>query len=74
MVRAKFKVQSIEKTGEGDSSGATITLWPVVSGSEENEQFFKYTPAGSIVLSTINPGAAEQFEVGGEYYVDFLQA
>jgi len=71
MVRAKFKVQSVD--AKEDGSG-TITLEPVTSGSEENDAFYKWTPGGSIVLSTINADAVSQFEVGNEYYVDFTSA
>ncbi len=73
MVRAKFKVTAIEpNTGGGD--GKSITLFPVTGGSVENESFYKYTPGGSILLSTINEEAAKQFEVGKEFYVDFSEA
>lgn len=57
-VRAKFRVTSIKPGSEG----ATINLSPVTSGSAENDQFYKWTPGGSIVLSTINPEAADQPE------------
>jgi hypothetical protein len=69
-VRAKFKVtrKDIQEHGE------TITLKPVVGGSPENEKFFKYTPSGEMLIGTINPDAASQFEVGKEYYIDFTKA
>ena len=71
-VRAKFKCMDKSKPdGEGCS---TIRLEPVYCGSEENKQFFRWTPGGQISLSIINPSAAEQFEVGKEYYVDFTAA
>lgn len=44
------------------------------SGSPENKQFYKWTPSGSIILSTINPNAAKEFAEGKEYYVDFTVA
>lgn len=69
-VRSKFKVQSVTST----EAGAAIKLGPVVSGSPENAEFFKYTPAGEISISTINPAAAEQFKPGAEFYVDFTPA
>ena len=69
-VRAKFKVESITST----ENGASIELRPVISGSEENEKFFKWTPGGSIQMSTINEAAAEQFKPGAEFYVDFIKA
>lgn len=69
-VRAKFRVESIIKR----QSGSTIELWPVTSGSKENEQFYRYTPGGRIELSTVNDEAAKRFEVGKEYYIDFTPA
>lgn len=69
-VRAKFKVASLTKTEHGDS----IRLQPVTSGSPENAEFYKWTPCGQIELSTINPEAAKQFEIGKEFYVDFTAA
>jgi hypothetical protein len=71
-VRAKFFVTDIEENTEDGS--ATITLAPVVGGSSENDSFYKYTPGGSISLSTINAAAARQFQSGKEYYVDFTPA
>jgi hypothetical protein len=72
MVRAKFIV---EFKGDNHRGGySTIKLMPVTSGSEENKTFYKWTPGGSIELSTVNPEAAAGFEVGKEYYVDFTLA
>ena len=70
-VRAKFKVHMKNDT---EGSGTTVYLVPVVGGSSENEQFYKYTPGGQIQLSTINDDAAAEFEIGKEYYVDFTLA
>jgi hypothetical protein len=68
MVRAKFTVVSVNsKSGE-------VILEPVYSGSEENKMFYEYTPAGKIVLVTVNEKALKEFEVGKEYYVDFILA
>lgn len=68
MVRAKFVVVAI------DLVAGRITLNPVTSGSKENEEFYKYTPGGQIVLDTINEEAIKGFEIGMEYYVDFTKA
>lgn len=76
-VRAKFKVESITPLVGGDerpTPEATIRLRPVVSGSKENEAFYRWTPGGEIVLSTVNGNAVKHFEVGKEYYVDFTLA
>lgn|SRR3990167_959950 len=69
-VRAKFLVVSKEPFNDG----FTIHLRAVYDGSEENKDFFKYTPAGNISLSTVNNSAADKFEMNQEYYVDFTKA
>lgn len=66
-VIAKFKCASVSKT----ENGADIQLYPVVSGSEENERFYKATPAGQLHLSTVNSEAAAYFEPGFEYLLTF---
>lgn len=72
MVRAKFKVDSVEPNGDGSS----IKLSAVVGGSnsEENDEFFNATPFGVIDMGIVNAKASEQFEVGKEFYVDFTLA
>lgn len=69
MVRAKFKVTAITHYIDY----AKVELNPVTSGSEENKQYFSYTPSGKIEMN-IKSAAIEQFEVGKEYYVDFTPA
>ena len=54
--------------------GTDVVLRAVTSGSEENDKFFQYTPSGEITLFIKNEIAAEQFEVGKEYYVTFDEA
>ncbi len=51
-----------------------IALTPVYVGSKENEQFFRATPGGQIILNIVNPEAAAAFEQSKEYYVDFSPA
>ena len=65
IVRAKFYVNTVDK------ENGRVELWPVTSGSPENEQYYKWTPAGNIVLQTINDHAIQQFTQGKEFYVDF---
>lgn len=72
VVRAKFKVRSVEETPNAE--GAIIVLEPVINGSPENEQFFKWTPWGELRMGTVNMQAAAQFIPGKEFYVDFTQA
>lgn len=90
MVRAKFKVQKIERTSHMRSLGKndkgaeawepcelhTIVLQPVYSSDPEHENrtFWNASPSGEIRLGTINEQAWSQFELGSEYYVDFTPA
>jgi len=69
MVRAKFYCTEVQP--QSDQDGYSINLSPVISGSAENKEFYKWTPGGSISLSIVNKAAALQFEVGKNYYVDF---
>lgn len=70
-VRAKFVV--VEKTSPTtDVDACEIKLQAVVGDCEENKSFFKYTPFGRIDLGVLNPAAANQFVVGREFYVDFI--
>jgi hypothetical protein len=46
----------------------------VVDGSAENKEFFKWTPSGSLTLSSINTAIADQLAVGAEYYIDISPA
>lgn len=74
MVRAKFKCVAKTPYHEGDEShkdGSRLKFEVVTSGSEENDNFFKWTPSGILDMGTVNEGAASQFEVGKEYYLDF---
>ena len=55
-------------------NGSQLSFSPVYSGSEENKEFFKYTPGGMVYFNVLNEAAAANFEVGKEYYVDFSPA
>jgi hypothetical protein len=84
-VRAKFTVDNIARhlRGHHDEDGEyivdeaqTITLTPVYSEDpdSENRLFWEATPAGKIELNTVNREAWEQFELGQEFYIDFIPA
>ena len=62
MVRAKFKCDKKIANCEGFQ----IFMSPVINGSPENEEFYKYTPGGQLSLGTVNPKAAEQIVEGKE--------
>lgn len=74
MVKAKFRVN--HKAQPDGADYVTIHMSPVYSDdpNSENKKFWDYTPAGTIQLSTTNLKAAEYFEIGKEYYVDFTEA
>ncbi len=69
-VRAKFAVDSVTYTKDAGS----VKLTPVISGSEENKQFYRWTPGGSISLEVVNLDAVRQFVPGNAVYVDFTPA
>lgn len=72
MVRAKFRCWSVIPSSDG---AFNIELHAVTEdSSEENKTFWKYTPAGSVTLSTVNKAAADYYEPGVEYYLDFTKA
>lgn len=77
-VRAKFVCNSYETAlqhgqhGKSPTECRTVKLSAVYDGSEENKRFFRFTPSGSISLGTLNPEAWKVFDLGGEFYVDFI--
>jgi hypothetical protein len=76
MVRAKFLCtqKAVNVSFKGGAEYASIKFQPVMGGSDENKLFWTYTPSGNLDMSVVNKEAADKFEVGKEYYVDFTQA
>lgn len=76
MVRAKFKVESYETHLDHQTKDElrNIKLTPVTNNSDENKQFFRWTPFGKIEIGTLNPEAWKNFPLGAEVYVDFTLA
>ena len=77
-VRAKFTCTG-KKEWPGDADGpfVNVELSPISAmdgGPEENKIFGEYTPSGKIEMGLTGGGlrAAEQFEIGKEFYVDFI--
>lgn len=66
-VKAKFTCTEVRQTLHGNS----VSMKPVVSGSKDNEQFYKHTPGGAIELSIVNPALDGFFRPGTEYEVTF---
>ena len=74
MTRAKFICNAVSKSKHWDGSGRfvyTAKFSPVMSGSEENKQFYAATPSGTIELAQFNE---DVFEPGRNYFIDFSEA
>lgn len=78
MVRAKFKVESIQDSTDADEKvfSQRVILRPVYSDdpSHENHAFWSATPTGMVDMWITNPAAFKQFVQGAEYYIDFTRA
>lgn len=73
-VRAKFKCTHKQDAGE---NGVNLRLEAVYGNGDpnhENSKFFRWTPSGTLTMGVVNPAAAEQFDEGQEYYLDFTPA
>lgn len=75
-ILAKFKCQEVAKvsTGQKDADGnelcqAKVQLFAV--SDDANKQWSKWTPSGSIVMVISNEAAANAFEPGKIYFVEF---
>lgn len=82
-VRAKFYVKSKHEmlTGGEPKTLTEVKLAPVYvspgersAGNTENEIFGKATPQGEVSMTIANKAAADRFELGKAYYVDFTPA
>ena len=68
--RCKFKCMSKTQMVQG----FRVQFSPVTCGSEENIEFFKWTPTGTFEFGTINETIADQFVPGEDYYIDIIPA
>jgi len=66
-MRCKFVCEKNEPNAD---NGSQLVFRAVTSGSQENEEFFKYTPCGQLTLGVVNENAAKEAVEGQEYYVD----
>ena len=71
-VKVKFNVSELTKFGNG--GGGKVVLMPVVGDSDENREFWKYTPSGKLEMVIDNPEAYKQFEEMGEFYLTIEKA
>ena len=68
-LRAKFRVDELEGNAE-----FTVKMSAVTGGSEENNDFNKYTPCGYFEMYVDNPKAKDFFIKGEEIYFDMTKA
>ena len=74
-VRAKFVVQQVTEFSTSDPEGQVqVKLFPVTRTDGEVEDFWKYTPTGTLEMTITNRSAADQFKAGKAFYVDFTEA
>jgi hypothetical protein len=74
-VRAKFRCTRVGTVHcGGEQFQEEVSLSPVSSGSEENKEWSKYTPSGSITMNITAEGAVGVFKPGKEYFVEFTPA
>lgn len=68
-------ISNVPNGAQDDNDRAsTITLRPVMDGSEENKNFYRWTPGGELTLGLTRPETAAKFEVGKAYYIDISSA
>lgn len=72
-VRAKFVCVGIED--QPDYKQKLVEFSAVISGSEENKSFAKYTPSANLKMwISYDTPACNAFEKGKEYFVYFTEA
>jgi hypothetical protein len=76
VVRAKFQCLEVKHLHQTDPNGVhvEVRLAPVYGNGEDNKSWSKWTPAGELKMTITNPSAAEQFDIGKTYYLDFTPA
>lgn len=73
-IRAKMSVSSVTRNADnvGNISSETVTLNAVYGGSDENKQWSKWTPSGSLTLTINNSDAFGRLLPGQFYFVDMI--
>lgn len=81
-MRAKVRITGIQNYPAdpgSDTTQETLTFcfpskdggYPA-DGSDEDQQFAKFSPAGSLSLTVANPNLLGKFTVGDTFYLDFV--
>ena len=82
VMRAKFKVSSVESFRDGDRLlQETISFTAVAKngsypedGSDEDNTYARYTPNAECRMIIANPALFGKLQVGSVFYVDFTPA
>lgn len=76
-MRAKMQIQKIEQ----HQTQEILTMTCVAKngsypedGLDEDNQFAKFSPSGSLTLTVANPALLGKFKPGEKYYLDFSKA
>ena len=70
MIRCKFQVSKKTEKATATGNEFTVELTAVTDGSEENQEFFKYTPSGKMSLGILAPEQADKLVVSEECFID----
>jgi hypothetical protein len=73
-VTAKFRVTSVSPNQYGNGKNVSLSAVYSSDPAHENHSWSEATPAGNISMVISNPAAAEAFEEGTEYLVEFTKA
>lgn len=81
-MRAKVRVTGIKKSpnDENPTHEALTFHFPAkdgsypADGSDEDQQFAKFSPSGALSLTIANPALLGKFAIGDTFYLDFIRA
>lgn len=82
-MRAKMQVHGLKenKSAAGVVESINVILYPVskdsgypADGSDEDNNFARWTPSGELKLLIQNPALFDKLPVGAKFYVDFTPA
>jgi len=71
--RAKFRCDKVVDFGGGQREISLSVVYDP-KGNEEDRNFTKATPSGTVVMRIDNPAASVQFVPAQFYYADFSDA